>query len=66
MKEIQTERKTDCFAYNAESDRCSALTAISCNKCAFYKSEEQMRDELMRISARLADLQTRKRRAKGE
>ena len=66
MREDRTERKPDCFAYNAEGDRCTALTTICCANCAFYKSEEQMRAELLRLSARLTELQLRTKRTKGD
>lgn len=31
------ETKTNCFAYDNLSLKCSACKDLNCNKCAFYK-----------------------------
>lgn len=37
MGKVKIERKTDCFAWNAESTRCEATINETCNGCSFYK-----------------------------
>lgn len=66
MKIFPTERKTDCFAYIAEEESCSALTTINCATCAFYKTAEQLHAECAQLSGRIAALKHPRRKSKEE
>lgn len=50
------EVKLDCFACRVSNGRtsCDALKVQNCNKCAFYKSKEQLREERKRYPFRVS------------
>ena len=45
--------KYDCFAIRINKDTkevfCSALTDTYCEKCKFYKTDEQLGNELLKV-----------------
>ena len=40
--------KTDCFGYNAEKHKCSALTKLLCanGECNFYKTRAKYEEDI--------------------
>lgn len=48
-----------CFAEHAKQGKCSVLTVGHCighDKCAFYKTEEQVKIEQQKVFKRIASL----------
>ena len=51
---MNTENRTDCFAFDSEQHCCVALTVTQCAQCAFYKSRSQYAAERAACEARIA------------
>lgn len=59
---VQNCPRTDCFAYHCMAGRCTVLLETYCTKekCSFYKTEQQYREDREKYIDREIEFRNRK------